>query len=51
MKPIVLTMISSGIRIGSWDYLKWNHVIPLNDKNNNIIAAKLNVFDTKNTCI
>jgi hypothetical protein len=22
MKPIILIMISSGIRIGSWDYLK-----------------------------
>lgn len=24
MKPIVLIMISSVIRIGSWDHLKWN---------------------------
>ena len=48
MKPIVLTMISSGIRIGSWDYIKWKHIIPLKDKNNNIVAAKIIVFDTKN---
>jgi Mannitol dehydrogenase Rossmann domain len=49
MKPIVLTMISCGIRIGSWDYLKWKHIIPLKDKNDSIIvAAKIIVFDTKN---
>jgi len=42
-------MISSGIRIRSWDYLKWKHIIPLKDKsNNNVIAAKITVFDTKN---
>ncbi len=29
VKPIILIMISSGIRIGSWDYLKWKHIIPL----------------------
>jgi len=49
MKPIVLIMISSVIRIGSWDHLKWRHIIPLKDKsNNNVIAAKITVFDTKN---
>ena len=52
MKPIVLTMLSSGIRVGSWDYLKWKHVIPIKEEgkneNNNIIAAKLIIFDTKN---
>ena len=29
IRVIVLTMISSGIRVGSWDYLQWKHVIPL----------------------
>jgi len=27
IKIIVYVMISSGIRVGSWDYLKWKHVI------------------------
>ncbi|MGD1838020.1 MAG: hypothetical protein ACPKPY_08185, partial [Nitrososphaeraceae archaeon] len=40
IKPIVLTMISSGIRVGAWDYLKWKHIIPLKNKNNDIVAAK-----------
>jgi hypothetical protein len=52
IKPIVLVMLSSGIRVGSWNYLKWKHVIPLynnNDKNNNdtddeLLAAKLIVY-------
>jgi hypothetical protein len=46
IKPIVLIMISSGIRLGAWDYLKWKHVIPIMDeeKNSGIIAAKIIVY-------
>jgi hypothetical protein len=45
VKPIILTMCSSGIRLGAWDYLRWKHVIPLqeNDKGE-VIAAKLIVY-------
>jgi hypothetical protein len=39
-------MISSGIRVRSWDYFKWKHVIPIR-KNNTIVAAKLIVRNTK----
>jgi hypothetical protein len=43
VKPIVYTMISSGIRIGAWDYLKWKHIIPI-EKEGKIVAAKIIVY-------
>jgi hypothetical protein len=36
-------MISSGIRIGAWDYLKWKHIIPI-EKEGKIVAAKIIVY-------
>ncbi|MGA7367781.1 MAG: hypothetical protein WBX01_01540 [Nitrososphaeraceae archaeon] len=44
IKPIVFTMISSGIRIGAWDYLRWKDVIPLRNNEDEIVAAKLVVY-------
>lgn len=44
IKPIILTMISSGIRLGAWDEMKWKHITPLEDSEKNIIAAKLVVY-------
>ena len=45
IKPIVKTMVSSGIRIGAWDYLKWKHVTPVFQKDSNeVTAAKLIVY-------
>ena len=44
IKPIVYVMISSGIRIGAWDYLKWKHVIPFTDDKGEIICAKIIVY-------
>src|SRR5919106_1228448 len=46
IKAIVYTMVSSGIRIGAWDYLKWKHVTPMfrERENDKIIAAKLLVY-------
>jgi hypothetical protein len=41
IKPIVLMMISSGIQIGVFDYLKFKHIIPLKDEDGKIIAAKM----------
>jgi hypothetical protein len=29
IRAIVCTMVSSGIRIGAWDYLKWKHITPI----------------------
>lgn len=43
IKPIVCTMISSGIRVGAWDYLKWGHIVPIN-KNGHLLAAKIIVY-------
>jgi integrase len=44
IKPIVYTMISSGIRIGAWDSLKWKHVKPIQNENGEVVAAKLTVY-------
>ncbi|MGC1929550.1 MAG: hypothetical protein WA667_11285 [Candidatus Nitrosopolaris sp.] len=44
IKPIIYTMISSGIRIGAWDYLQWKHVTPMLDDKDQTIAAKLLVY-------
>ncbi|MGD9674326.1 MAG: hypothetical protein AB7U98_12710 [Candidatus Nitrosocosmicus sp.] len=48
IKPIVLIMISSGIRLGAWDYLKWKHIIPIKsdseDELGKVIAAKIIVY-------
>jgi hypothetical protein len=44
IKPIVYTMISSGIRLGSWDYLQWKHVKPIKNENVEVVAARLTVY-------
>lgn len=44
IKPIVYVMASSGIRLGAWDFLKWNHLTPLHDDKGEIVAAKLLVY-------
>ena len=40
IKLIVLVMLSSGIRVGAWDYLKWKHIIPI--KNEEFLLLILN---------
>jgi integrase len=40
IKIIVLVMLSSGIRVGAWDYLKWKHIIPI--KNEEFLLLILN---------
>jgi integrase len=44
IKPVVLTMASSGIRLGAWDLLQWKHVTPMLNENEEIIAAKLCIY-------
>jgi integrase len=46
IKSIVLVMISSGIRVGAWDYLQWKHVVPI-ERDDSIVAAKLIIKNTK----
>ena len=36
-------MISSGIRVGAWDYLGWKHIDPV-DRDGTIVAAKVVVY-------
>ena len=40
IKAIVATMVSSGIRIGAWDYLRWKHVTPINSDSTALIFDK-----------
>ncbi len=56
IKPIVLVMVSSCIRIGAWEYLRWKHIRPIDrdgqpvDKDiparddGRIAAAKISVY-------
>ncbi len=46
IKPIVLVMISSGIRVGSWDRLRWGHIEKI-EKDSRLIAARLKAYNTK----
>ena len=43
MKPIVYTM-ASGIRVGAWDHLKWNHISPIVSKDGKLVAAKIYLY-------
>jgi hypothetical protein len=47
LKPIVCVMISSGTRVGSWDHLRWKDVRPIKDHNDNVLAARINLRNTK----
>jgi hypothetical protein len=44
IKPIVYTMVSSGIRLGAWDYFQWKHIEPITKENGEVVAAKLRVY-------
>jgi len=43
IKPIVQTMISSGISAGSHHYLQWKHVVPI-ERDGITMAAKPTIF-------
>jgi integrase len=44
IKSIVLTMLSSGIRLAAWDDLKIKHIKPIKDKEGAVVAAKIIVY-------
>jgi integrase len=44
IKAIIYTMVSSGIRLGAWDYLRWKHVTPMTNGFGEVIAAKLTIY-------
>jgi integrase len=48
IKAIISVMVSSGIRVGAWDYLKWGHIIPIEKdiegSDKTIVAAKMRVY-------
>lgn len=44
IKGIIYTMISSGIRVGAWDYLRWGNIRPI-EQEGEIVAARMIVYD------
>ena len=45
IKPLVLTLVSSGIRIGAFETLRWKHITPMHQKDSGeTIAAKILVY-------
>ncbi|MGB6627766.1 MAG: hypothetical protein WBE61_06520, partial [Nitrososphaeraceae archaeon] len=44
IKAIVYTMVSSGIRVGAWDYLRWGNIRPI-EQDGKIVAARMVVYD------
>jgi hypothetical protein len=51
IKAIVYAMVSSGIRVGAWDYLRWGNIRPI-EQDGKIVAARMVVYDGEdNACI
>lgn len=45
IKAIVYTLVSSGIRLGAWDYLRWGNIKPIEIEKGRIVAAKILVYE------
>lgn len=37
-------MLSSGMRIEGWNYLKWKHITPVYDDSGKVVAAKIIIY-------
>ncbi len=48
-KRLYTLWLSSEMRLGAWDYLKWGHIKPILDRENNwnVVAAKIIVYAGK----
>ncbi|HVE38066.1 MAG TPA: hypothetical protein VNA18_07725 [Nitrososphaeraceae archaeon] len=40
IKPVLYTMISSGIRVGAWEWLEWKNIIPIYDDKRPLLLLK-----------
>jgi hypothetical protein len=43
IKAVVSMMVSGGFRLGSWEYLKWKHVKPI-EREGTLVAAKIIIY-------
>jgi hypothetical protein len=43
IKSIIYTMVSSGMRLGAWDYLRWKDVSAIT-RDSKVIAAKIKIY-------
>jgi hypothetical protein len=43
IKSIIYTMVSSGMRLGAWDYLRWKDISPI-IRDGKVIAAKIKIY-------
>jgi integrase len=48
IKSVVYVMVSSGIRLGAWDFLKWGHITPEIDGDGKVVEAKMLVYAGQN---
>jgi integrase len=42
IKAIVYTMVSSGIRVGAWDYLRWGNIRPI-EQDGNVFSSNVHL--------
>jgi hypothetical protein len=43
IRPVVLTMASSGVRLEAWNYLRWDHIKPI-EREGKVVAARMRVY-------